>query len=161
MMTAVAMNPSKDAAKTTLRTLKASEIAPGMRLQYYEHAAMDRAHHKFTALLGALPLVDASAFANLLEQIYQEAKEYFEQEERFMQATEFDQYADHKAQHDALLAVLNGHRECLKNGEQPNAIELQLEICRWQDQHQQDWDYPLADFLRCRASWMQGKSDAI
>lgn len=155
------MTSSKDAAKTTLRTLKAGEIAPGMRLQYYEHAAMDRAHHKFTALLGALPLVDERAFGNLLEKIYQEAKEHFEQEERFMLTTEFDQYAGHKAQHDALLDVLNTHRANLKAGKQPNAVELQLEICRWQDQHQQDWDYPLADFLRCRASWMNSESKAI
>lgn len=155
------MTSSKDAAKTTLRTLKAAEIAPGMRLQYYEHAAMDRAHHKFTALLGALPLVDERAFGNLLEQIYQEAKEHFEQEERFMLTTEFDQYAGHKAQHDALLAMLNTHRTNLKAGEKPDAVELQLEICRWQDQHQQDWDYPLADFLRCRASWMNAESKVI
>lgn len=147
------MTSSKNAAKTSLRTLKTTEIAPGMRLQYYEHAAMDRAHHKFTALLGALPLVDASAFGRLLEQIYQEAREHFAQEERFMLTTEFDQYEGHKAEHEALLAILDTQRQALAKGEAVDAVALQLQICRWQDQHQQAWDYPLADFLRCRASW--------
>lgn len=160
-MMAIAMTLSNNAAKTTLRKLKATEIAPGMRLQYYEHAAMDRAHHKFTALLGALPLVDDAAFAHLLEQIFQEAKAHFEQEERFMRTTEFDQYAGHKAQHDALLEVLEEYREDLKAGQTPNAVELQLAICRWQDQHQQDWDYPLADFLRCRTSWVNTQANAV
>ncbi|WP_417598934.1 hypothetical protein [Oceanospirillum sp.] len=154
------MKSSENTAKTVLRTLNASEIAPGMRLQYYEHAAMDRAHHKFTALLGALPLVDKAAFSCLLEQIYQEAKEHFEQEERFMLTTEFDQYKAHKAQHDALLLLLDDQRNSLNAGHQPDAVGLQLKLCYWQDKHQQDWDYPLADFLRCRASWL-GESAGI
>ena len=155
------MTPPNNAAKITLRKLKESEVAPGMRLQYYEHAAMDRAKHKFTALLGALPLVDEGAFGKLLEQIYREANAHFEQEERFMLTTGFNQYTGHKAQHDALLAVLDQYRENLKAGNKPDAITLQLEICRWQDKHQQAWDYPLADFLRCRASWIDAESQAI
>jgi len=143
----------KASEKTTLRKLSTSEIAPNMGLKYFEHAAMDRAHHKFTALLGALPLLKKEAFGPVLEQIFQEAKEHFAQEERFMQTTAFDQYAAHKLEHDTLLAELESCKASIAAGESVSAVDLQLKMCAWQDNHQQKWDYPLADFLRCRASW--------
>ncbi len=129
----------------------------GCRSSHYQsmsdRAAMDHAHHKFTALLGALPLISQTAFPCLLNSLVMEAQDHFEQEERFMMATRYERHDAHKAQHQLLLDKLTGFQKALEQGKRVEPFEVQMVICEWQDQHQHNWDYPLADFLRQRASW--------
>lgn len=132
------------------------DITPTLRLQHYDLPAMDKAHHLFTALLGALPLVSQSALPCLLNNLLINVRDHFDQEERFMLATDFSGYEAHRSQHQQLVALLTHYQHQLELGVQLDPLELHVQLCSWQDEHQQSWDDPLANHLRQAKRW-QGR----
>ncbi|SFC12599.1 Hemerythrin [Marinospirillum celere] len=135
------------------------DITPTLRLQHYDLPAMDRAHHLFTALLGALPLVSKSALPCLLNNLLINVRDHFDQEERFMLATSFHAYDAHRSQHQQLISLLTHYQHQLELGENLDPLELHMQLCSWQDEHQQSWDDPLAQHLRQANRW-QGTKQA-
>lgn len=131
------------------------DITPTLRLQHYDLPAMDKAHHLFTALLGALPLVSTSALPCLLNNLVMNLRDHFDQEERFMLATQFKGYDQHCAQHQQLLATLNHYQHQLELGIAVDPLDVHSLLCSWQDEHQQSWDDPLAHHLRHASCWQQ------
>lgn len=134
------------------------DITPTLRLQHYDLPAMDKAHHRFTALLGALPLVSGSALPCLLGNLLRNVREHFDQEERFMLATDYKGYDAHRDQHQNLVATLNRCQQQLELGLGVDPLDLHALLCGWQDEHQQSWDDPLAHHLRHATCWQQGNA---
>ena len=130
-----------------------TEMTTTLRLQHYNLPAMDRAHHHFTALLGALPMVSETALPCLLNSLILNVREHFDQEERFMLVTGYPGYESHRRQHQALLKMLDEYHQQLQHQAGPDALTLHSQLCLWQDEHQQSWDDPLAHYLRHAHSW--------
>ncbi|MFN3881863.1 MAG: bacteriohemerythrin [Nitrincola lacisaponensis] len=130
-----------------------TDMTMTLRLQHYNLPAMDRAHHHFTALLGALPMVSATALPCLLNNLILSAREHFDQEERFMLVSGFPDYALHRQEHQAFLQQLEACRQQLQHPAGMDADTLYNQLCLWQDEHQQSWDGPLAQYLRHAHSW--------
>lgn len=129
------------------------DITPTLRLQHYDLPAMDKAHHLFTALLGALPLVSTTALPCLLNNLTMNAREHFDQEERFMLATQYSGYDAHRSQHQQLLSLLTHYQQQLELGMELDPLDIHVQLCSWQDEHQQRWDDPLAQHLRHANCW--------
>ncbi|SFX61181.1 bacteriohemerythrin [Marinospirillum alkaliphilum] len=129
------------------------DITPTLRLQHYDLPAMDKAHHRFTALLGALPLVSHQALPCLLGNLIRTVREHCDQEERFMLATDYKDYGHHRAQHQQLLSTLEHHQHQLELGMELDPLDIHTLLCSWQDEHQQRWDDPLASHLRHATCW--------
>ncbi len=130
-----------------------SDLTSSLRLQHYDQPAMDRAHHRMTALLGAFPRASEEALRNLLHQLMQTASDHFDQEERFMLATDYDDYETHRAEHQHFISMLTRFKQEIELGKTPNKLSLYEQLCSWQDEHQQSWDDPLAQHLRHTTCW--------
>ncbi|GAB2586953.1 bacteriohemerythrin [Nitrincola alkalisediminis] len=130
-----------------------TDMTATLRLQHYNLPAMDRAHHHFMALLGTLPMVSKTALPCLLNSLILNAREHFDQEERFMQVTGYPGYESHRQQHQALLKILDDYHQELQHQTPLDALTLHSQLCLWQDEHQQGWDGPLADYLRFTQNW--------
>ncbi|MBC7191601.1 hemerythrin family protein [Marinobacter sp.] len=129
------------------------DITPTFRLTHYEMPAMDKAHHLFTALLGALPLASRNALPCLLNNLLATVHKHFDQEERFMMATQYGSYGNHRHQHQQLVSLLTHFQHQLDLGEDLDPLDLHMQLCSWQDEHQQSWDAPLAQHLRRNNCW--------
>jgi len=129
------------------------DITPTLRLHHYELPAMDKAHHLFTALLGALPLASRTALPCLLNNLLTNVRKHFDQEERFMLATGYAGYEDHRQGHQQLVSMLTHFQHQLDIGEDLDPLDLHMQLCSWQDEHQQSWDAPLAQHLRHASCW--------
>ncbi|MBB1486482.1 bacteriohemerythrin [Oceanospirillum sediminis] len=130
-----------------------TDMMSALRNQHYDQPAMDKAHHRFIALLGALPLATENAIPELLNSLRQQACEHFDQEERFMQMTDYNHYQNHSGQHQAFLNLLEDYQAALESKACPDIQEIHGALCQWQHEHQQLWDDPLATFLNYAASW--------
>ncbi|MBB1486251.1 bacteriohemerythrin [Oceanospirillum sediminis] len=130
-----------------------TDMTSALRIQHYDQPAMDKAHHRFTAILGALPLASETAIPELLNNLRKEAQEHFNQEERFMQMTDYENYEGHRQQHETFLELLENYQKALDYDDSPDIRQVHRALCQWQDEHQQRWDDPLANFLNYSASW--------
>lgn len=133
------------------------DMTSALRTQHYDQPAMDKAHQRFTAILGALPLASSAAAPALLDSLYQEAVEHFDQEERFMQVIDYEDYAGHRQQHQYFLTLLSDYQAAIRSEQAPDMQQIHSALCQWQDDHQQAWDEPLATVLNYGASWTPTK----
>ncbi|WP_028301047.1 bacteriohemerythrin [Oceanospirillum beijerinckii] len=129
-----------------------SDLIADLRTQHYDQPAMDKAHHRFTALLGALPLATKQAIPALLASLRREVIDHFDQEERFMQMTGYERYDAHREQHQLFLKQLDEYQNVLES-DGADIQKVHWSLCQWQHDHEKIWDEPLASFLNYNASW--------
>lgn len=130
-----------------------TDMTATLRLQHYNLPAMDRAHQHFTALLGALPMVSSTALPCLLNSLILNAREHFDQEERFMLVTDYPDYEAHRQEHQAILEKLEDFHQTIQKQTPLDALFVHRQMCLWKDEHQQVWDNPLAQYLQRTNSW--------
>jgi hemerythrin-like metal-binding protein len=115
------------------------------------HAAMDRTHEEFVALLGAAEAAAALDEATLLarwEALVEHTVAHFAQEDRWMATTGFAPLNCHSAHHHAVLMVM---RECARRAREEGEFEpLRVaigELAIWFPQHAEQMDAALAQHL--------------
>jgi len=135
-----------------------SDLIADLRTQHYDQPAMDKAHHRFTALLGALPLATKQAIPALLGSLRREVIDHFDQEERFMQMTDYELYEAHREQHQMFLKQLDEYQSAMAS-EGADIQKIHWSLCQWQHEHEKSWDEPLAYFLKYSASWRTHRAE--
>jgi methyl-accepting chemotaxis protein len=124
---------------------------------------MDEDHRHLDALVNRLardfgvrpspgqppPQLHGPPLSKALEELAQEARLHFQREEEVMRTDGYPNYADHKADHDLLLAELSVLIRELQDARARHLDEAVLgQLKDWLLGHVLDFDRRLADFLK-------------
>lgn len=112
------------------------------------HGAMDDTHREFVDIVGAMLAAPDGKLAALLDDFMVHAERHFEDERKWMLATDFPAAQCHIDEHNAVLASVHEVRALLANGgHEATCRALARELSRWFPGHADYMDASLAQWL--------------
>lgn len=112
------------------------------------HGAMDDTHREFVDIVGAMLAAPDGELAALLDDFLVHAERHFEDEKKWMLATEFPAAQCHIDEHNAVLASVHEVRALMAGGGQEATCRaLARELSRWFPGHADYMDASLAQWL--------------
>lgn len=113
--------------------------------------AIDREHRELTELLNRVAALNAAGNAihddllELLGHLYQHTQVHFRHEEELMSAIGFDDYLNHRAEHQMLLAELRSFVQQIEQGDALLDTKSLHALKDWLLVHMASSDRPFAD----------------
>jgi len=112
------------------------------------HGAMDDTHREFVDIVGAMLAASDGELAALLDDFLVHAERHFEDEKKWMLATDFPAAQCHIDEHNAVLASVHEVRALMAGGGQEATCRaLARELSRWFPGHADYMDASLAQWL--------------
>jgi hemerythrin len=111
------------------------------------YAPMDETHQEFVELCAALSEDNPATFLQRLDALIDHSVIHFEQENRWMEETNFPPVGCHRQEHDAVLEVMREVRRRIEAGDTDLAPRLAEELPHWFEHHVDTMDNMLARFM--------------
>lgn len=108
---------------------------------------MDHLHEEFLELLAALQRAAGEEVPSALDVLASHTRAHFDDENAFMVRSAFPARACHIAEHDAVLASIDGVRRRVARGDLAPAQALARELLAWYPAHCDYLDSALAHWL--------------
>lgn len=113
---------------------------------------MDRVHETFVGLIDALQRVSGCDVAPALAALAEHARDHFEEENTWMNTTDFPARDCHVAEHAAVLQSILGVSARVARGDHSAVGPLARELASWFPAHCHYLDAPLAHWM-CKERW--------
>lgn len=111
------------------------------------YGPMDETHVEFVTLCAALGKGAPDTFIERLDALIAHSVEHFEQENRWMEETNFPPVGCHKQEHDSVLEIMREVRSRYLAGETDLGQKLAEELPHWFEHHVDTMDNMLARFM--------------
>lgn len=111
------------------------------------YAPMDDIHAEFIALLERLLAAEDAAQAALMDELIVHVRAHFDEENRWMQETQFPPRDCHIEQHEAVWQSVLEVRQLLNHGRHDLCRDLALALANWFPEHATHLDSALAHWM--------------
>ncbi len=99
---------------------------------------------------GMLDSLGRQALQDVLDKLISEAQAHFATEEALMLEHDYSDYAQHKSQHDRLIAHVSDLERRFREGQLLLSFAIMLDLKSWAMIHIDRSDKPLGEFLRAQ-----------
>lgn len=120
-----------------------------LRLHYQP---MDHTHEEFVTLCAALSEKQPDTYLQRLDALIEHSIEHFEQENRWMEETDFPPVGCHRQEHDSVLEIMREVRKRVAEGDLELGDRLAEELPYWFEHHVDTMDNMLARHMAALAA---------